>query len=61
MMILKEVAEKLRISEEGARLLVKSGELKGMKAGPGRTSPWRVSEEALAEYIEQAHEKAAAG
>jgi excisionase family DNA binding protein len=59
MLTLKEVADRLRLSEEGARALVKSGDLKAMKAGPGLTSPWRITEEALAEYIERQTAKAA--
>ena len=51
MMTLKEVAAALRISEESARLLCVSGKLRGVKAGTGATSPWRVSEEAFAEFI----------
>jgi excisionase family DNA binding protein len=53
MLILKEVAATLRISEEAARQLVKSGAIKAMKTGSGLTSPWRISEEALADYIER--------
>ena len=48
---LEEAAAKLRISTEAVRLEIKAGRIKAMKAGPGRTSPWRISEEALADYI----------
>lgn len=53
MLTLKEAAAKLRLSPEGMRLRIKSGDITAMKAGPGRTSPWRVSEEALADYIKR--------
>jgi excisionase family DNA binding protein len=60
MLTLKEVAATLRLSEEGARLLIKSGQIKAMKAGAGQTSPWRVSEQALRAYIRTQEEQAKA-
>ena len=59
MLTLKEAADQLRIDSETVRLLIKSGEIKAMKAGSGLTSPWRISEEALAEYMERQTVKAA--
>ncbi len=53
MLTLKEAAAKLRMSDERLRLFIKSGDLKAMKAGTGTTSPWRISEEALAEFIKE--------
>lgn len=57
---LEEAAAKLRISAEAVRLEIKAGRIKAMKAGPGRTSPWRITEEALAEYIADQTVKAGA-
>jgi excisionase family DNA binding protein len=51
MLTLDEVAATLRISPEGVRLEIKAGRLKALKAGPGLTSPWRIAESDLAEYI----------
>ena len=59
MLTLKEAADRLRLSPEGLRLLIKSGDLRAMKVGSGLTSPWRITEEALADYIEQQTTKAA--
>lgn len=55
---LEEAAAKLRISAEAVRLEIKAGRIKAMKAGPGRTSPWRISEESLAAYIAEQTVKA---
>jgi excisionase family DNA binding protein len=60
LLTLDEAAAKLRISAEAVRLEIKAGRIKALKAGPGRTSPWRISEEALADYIADQTVKAAA-
>ena len=49
----KEACEHLRISHETLRKLIKDGEIKAVKAGGGRTSPYRISIESLNEYIER--------
>lgn len=57
---LEEFAAKLRISPEAARLILVSGAVEGAgKAGPGRTSPWRVPAESVAAYIRRQAVRAA--
>jgi len=51
LLTLKEAADRLRIDPESVRLLIKAGEIRAIKAGPGLTSPWRISERALADYL----------
>jgi excisionase family DNA binding protein len=53
MLTLKEAAAKLRISDEALRLKINAGEIEAMKAGSGRTSPWRITEEVLADFIKR--------
>ena len=48
-----EACERLRISRETLRKLILSGGLKAHKATPGRTAPYRISEEAIAEYVKR--------
>ena len=48
-----EACERLRVSHETLRKLIKSGDLKAHKVGPGRTSPYRISEEDADAYIKQ--------
>lgn len=48
-----EVAERLRVHEGTVRRYIRQGRIKAMRA-PGPNSHIRVSEEALAEYIEGA-------
>lgn len=50
MLTLAEVAKDLRISERAVRTLIKTGNLRAIKAGIGISSPYRISEEALAEF-----------
>lgn len=47
-----EARERLHVSRETLRKLIKSGDLKAHKVSGGRTSPYRISEEAVADYIE---------
>jgi excisionase family DNA binding protein len=47
-----EVAARLRVHEDTVRRYIKQGRLRAVK-GPGPKGQFRVSEEALAEYIEQ--------
>ena len=48
-----EARARLRISRETFRKLVLSGDLKASKVGPFRNSPYRVSEDDLAEYMDR--------
>ena len=54
-----EACERLRLSPEPVRKLIKTGQLKAAKVGDARTSPYRISEEAIAEYLERQTAKAA--
>ena len=59
MLTLAEVADNLRVTERAVRTLIKTGRLKAIKVGIGVSSPYRISEEDLAEFkrgaaIEQA-------
>jgi excisionase family DNA binding protein len=47
-----EVATRLRVHEDTVRRYIKQGRLRAVK-GPGPKGQFRVSEEALAEYVEQ--------
>lgn len=47
-----EVAKRLRVHEVTVRRYIKQGALRAVK-GPGPNGQFRVSEEALAEYIDQ--------
>ena len=46
-----QVAEVLQIDPTEASRLIRAGRIRGFRATPGRTAPWRVTEDALAEYI----------
>ena len=48
-----ETCERLRVSHMTLMKLIQSGRLRAYKIGPYRTSAWRVSEAAIAEYIER--------
>ncbi|WP_158588286.1 helix-turn-helix domain-containing protein [Galactobacter valiniphilus] len=47
----KEVAATLRIDPQDVGRLIRSGRLRAFRATTGRTAPWRITEEALAEFI----------
>lgn len=47
-----EVCERLRISDRTLRSMVARGDIKAIRTGPGN-SPFRFTEEALADYIER--------
>jgi excisionase family DNA binding protein len=55
-----QVCDQLGISRETFRKLVKRGELRAMKTGPQTNAHWRVSEEAVADYIRRRTEQASA-
>lgn len=48
-----EACERLGVSRETLRKLIKSGALKAHKVSDGRTSPYRISEEDAADYIDR--------
>lgn len=48
-----EVRERLGISRDKLRLLIASGELEAMKISNAPNSHYRISEEALADYMER--------
>lgn len=50
----KEAQARMGISHETLRKLIQSGRLKASKVGKGgRTSPLRISEEAIQEYMDK--------
>lgn len=53
MLTIKEVAARLRLNPETVRLRIVAGDLAAVKTGPGKTSRYRISEEALAEFMER--------
>jgi excisionase family DNA binding protein len=53
MLTIKEVAERLRLDPETIRLRIVSGELAAVKTGNGKTSPYRISEEALDDFLKR--------
>ncbi len=48
-----EACIRLRVSRETLRKLIKSGGLTAHKTSPGRTAPYRISEEAIDDYLER--------
>lgn len=54
-----EACERLNVSRETLRQLIKTGALKAHKIGNGRNSPYRISEDAIREYVERQTAKAA--
>ena len=46
----EEVASRLRVTPAAVRQWLRSGRLRGFKAGP---KVWRTSEEALADFLER--------
>jgi excisionase family DNA binding protein len=45
-----EAARRLRLPRKQVRTLVASGVIPGVKCGPARNSPWRVTERAVDDY-----------
>jgi excisionase family DNA binding protein len=60
MLTLAEVAQDLRVSERAVRTLIKAGSLEAIKVGIGVSSPYRISQEALAKYKQGAASELAA-
>lgn len=53
MLTFAEVCGELRMSPKTVRKLIVSGELEAFKAGTSQTSPYRITEDALAEFIKR--------
>ena len=53
MLTAEQVRERLGISQRTLFRLIRSGQLTAIKTGPGKNARIRVSEEALADFIEQ--------
>lgn len=53
MLTARQAREQLGISRETFRKLITSGQLEAFKVGTGTMGHWRVSEKALAEFIER--------
>lgn len=53
MLTRSDVCKRLRIGKNRFHELIKSGELAAIRTGTAPNSPYKVSEEALAEYIER--------
>ena len=49
-----KVCERLGIGRDTFNRLVRTGQLAAIRTGTAPTSPYKVSEEALADYIERA-------
>ena len=48
-----QVRERLGIGESKLSELIRTGQIKAVKLGAARNAPYRISEEALAEFIER--------
>lgn len=48
-----EACERLRVSPETLRRVITSGLLEAHKVAEGRTSPYRISEQAIGDYIKR--------
>ena len=48
-----ETCERLRLSHETVRRLIKSGALQAHKTGGARNSHYRISEQAIADYLRE--------
>ena len=49
----EEACKRLRLSRDTLHKLIKSGALRAHKTSSGRTAPYRISEQAIAEYLER--------
>lgn len=48
-----EACERLRLSRDTLHKLIKSGALAAHKTSSGKTAPYRISEEAIDEYLKR--------
>ena len=46
-----EACKRLRLSRDTLHKLIKSGALRAHKTSSGRTAPYRISEDAIADYL----------
>jgi excisionase family DNA binding protein len=46
-----EACERLRLSRDTLHKLIRTGALAAHKTSSGKTAPYRISEEAIAEYL----------
>jgi excisionase family DNA binding protein len=53
MLTVAEACDRLRISERTLKDLIRSGDIRAIKAGTSVNSPYRISEEALADFIKR--------
>lgn len=60
MLTAKEVREQLGIGRDKLRELIQTGQLTAIRIGPEPNAPYRISEEALADFIERQTVKPAA-
>lgn len=60
MLTAKEVCQQLGIGRDKLRELIQSGELTAIRTSPAPKAPYRVSEEALADFIKRQTVKPAA-
>lgn len=60
MLTATQACERLAVSRDTLRKLIKSGDLRAMKVGPGANAHWRISEEAIADYIRRRTDQASA-
>jgi excisionase family DNA binding protein len=49
----REARERMGVSRETLRKLIKTGELKASKVGDGRTSPLRIHEDDIRDYMDR--------
>jgi len=58
MLSIKEAANLLNVSETTIRRMIKRGDIVAIKVGTkGKTSPWRISQNAINEYIKESKEE----
>lgn len=54
-----EARKRIGVSRETLRKAIKAGDLKAHKSGPARNSHYRISEEAVTEYLKRQMARAA--
>lgn len=57
MLTAAQVRERLGISDDTLRKLIKTGQIPAIKVGTGTLGHWRITEEDLNDYIERARVK----
>ena len=52
MVSIKEAADMLNVSETTIRRMIRRGDIVAIKVGTkGKTSPWRISQQVISDYI----------